>query len=258
MQVSRKPRSQNRPANPPAAAVNSPAAAVNPPAVAAAPAPAHPAAAPVLPVAAQTSSSATAPQRTAGAWSSPKSFAQIVGASQSTPPAPKEHQQPSAAPQKNSRDALTSSPATTNAATASTSAAAASSSGNNATLASSSASPSASPTTTKKLQIVNLKRGMGTIGTATYPTIETWLADPSNAYVGRKTYVTPHTPFGNPFKVNHEGERARRIEMYREHLLTTPGLLELAKAELRGKNLGCWCHPLACHSDVLMELVNQD
>ena len=66
------------------------------------------------------------------------------------------------------------------------------------------------------------------------------MADPNNAYVGRKTHVTPHTPYGNPFKVDVEAVRAERIEMYRQHLLATPGLLERAKTELRGKNLGCW------------------
>lgn len=27
--------------------------------------------------------------------------------------------------------------------------------------------------------------------------------------------------------------------------------------ELKGKTLGCFCSPLACHGDVLVELVNQ-
>lgn len=45
------------------------------------------------------------------------------------------------------------------------------------------------------------------------------------------------------------------VEMYREYLRRYPAI---NIAELRGKNLACWC-PLdqPCHADVLLELANQ-
>ena len=42
---------------------------------------------------------------------------------------------------------------------------------------------------------------------------------------------------------------------YREHLDHSPAL-KLRLPELRGKVLGCWCHPEPCHGDVLCEAVN--
>ena len=43
-------------------------------------------------------------------------------------------------------------------------------------------------------------------------------------------------------------DRARR------HVLSTPALVA-ALPGLRGRELGCWCKPQACHGDVLLELL---
>lgn len=51
--------------------------------------------------------------------------------------------------------------------------------------------------------------------------------------------------------------RDRATEAFREDL--DEGLrpaLMAAIAELRGKNLACWCPPGPCHADVLLELAN--
>jgi hypothetical protein len=56
------------------------------------------------------------------------------------------------------------------------------------------------------------------------------------------------TPWGNPFVIGRDGNRATVIAAYRDRYLPSrPDLL----ARLRGKALGCWCAPLACHGDVL-------
>jgi hypothetical protein len=34
-----------------------------------------------------------------------------------------------------------------------------------------------------------------------------------------------------------------------------PDLVARAREEFRGKVLGCWCKPEACHGDVLIELI---
>ena len=49
--------------------------------------------------------------------------------------------------------------------------------------------------------------------------------------------------------------REEAIAKYREYILTRPDLLAKL-GELKGKILGCWCKPKACHGDVLVELIN--
>lgn len=77
---------------------------------------------------------------------------------------------------------------------------------------------------------------------------------PSNAvYVGRPTR------WGNPFKVDRNAPREQRekaIASYREWILAKPELIEMARRELRGRDLVCWCAPLACHAEVLIEIAN--
>jgi hypothetical protein len=61
---------------------------------------------------------------------------------------------------------------------------------------------------------------------------------------------------GTHSQVQHESERAARIAMYRQWLLSQPELVERARRELRGKVLACWCAPLDCHGHVLAEVAN--
>src|SRR2546422_436042 len=68
---------------------------------------------------------------------------------------------------------------------------------------------------------------------------------------GLFVHVDRATPWGNPFVLGRDGDRATVIARYRDdHLLTRPDLLARL-GELRGKALGCWCAPLACHADML-------
>lgn len=59
--------------------------------------------------------------------------------------------------------------------------------------------------------------------------------------------------WGNPFIVGVDGTRSEVIEKYRQWIKTQPQLLAQLHI-LRGKRLGCFCKPLACHGDVLVEL----
>lgn len=72
---------------------------------------------------------------------------------------------------------------------------------------------------------------------------------PGAVYVGRPS------KWGNPFTL-HTGSRRDVIERFRSYLLGTPRLLADLD-ELRGKDLVCWCAPLPCHADALLELANQ-
>jgi uncharacterized protein DUF4326 len=60
----------------------------------------------------------------------------------------------------------------------------------------------------------------------------------------------------NPFVIVRDGSRADVIAKYRAWIVTQPQLMN-ALDELRGRNLVCWCAPLACHGDVLIELANR-
>jgi hypothetical protein len=52
--------------------------------------------------------------------------------------------------------------------------------------------------------------------------------------------------------------RKEAIEAYREWITNGDGQYLLKDLhELKGKTLGCWCKPKACHGEVLVELVNK-
>ena len=62
----------------------------------------------------------------------------------------------------------------------------------------------------------------------------------------------PQRAWGNPFVIGPDGDRLTVIRLFREHSL--PALLPRLP-ELAGKVLACWCYPLPCHCDVLIEAI---
>ena len=46
------------------------------------------------------------------------------------------------------------------------------------------------------------------------------------------------------------------IALYREWIIKKIATGERDITELRGKDLVCWCAPLPCHADILLELAN--
>jgi hypothetical protein len=86
-----------------------------------------------------------------------------------------------------------------------------------------------------------------------------------NDYPTGSIYVGRGTPWGNPYKIGHyhpsiPGKvmgRGDVVALYREHI-KKDGMERLIKQELKGKNLVCFCAPLACHADVLLEIANED
>ena len=69
-------------------------------------------------------------------------------------------------------------------------------------------------------------------------------------------YIGRPGKFGNPFTIGADGDRAQVLIKYREYLRTRPDLVAAAKADLRGKVLGCWCAPLPCHGDLLAKVAD--
>lgn len=98
---------------------------------------------------------------------------------------------------------------------------------------------------------------------------ESWVVHcrraPFDVYIGRDNPALGlrDIGFGNPFshKAVSRAEfrvatRQEAIERYEAWLLQQPQLIARIKRELRGKILGCWCAPLACHGDVLARIAN--
>lgn len=70
-------------------------------------------------------------------------------------------------------------------------------------------------------------------------------------------YIGRPSKWGNPFVVGRDGSRDEVIEKYRDWLFTSRlDLREDARRELHGKDLVCWCAPLPCHGDILLEIAN--
>ena len=100
-----------------------------------------------------------------------------------------------------------------------------------------------------------------------YNNLKEWMEDDKNVYIGRAGIVFidgkrfPQRPsdFANPFKIGKkDGTREEVTAKYKEYMIERLDTEEGVFAELRklkGKNLGCWCHPEPCHGNVLLELI---
>lgn len=69
-----------------------------------------------------------------------------------------------------------------------------------------------------------------------------------------EVFIGRPSKWGNPFHIGQDGTRQEVIQKYRAWILKS-GLLQEVH-QLRGKTLGCYCAPLPCHGDVLLELAN--
>lgn len=74
---------------------------------------------------------------------------------------------------------------------------------------------------------------------------------PDAIYVGRPS------KWGNPFVLSTNIPRHIAVHEYHKWILKQPELMN-SLHELRGKDLVCWCAPLPCHADVLLELANEE
>ena len=65
--------------------------------------------------------------------------------------------------------------------------------------------------------------------------------------------VDRQSKWGNPFLLGEDGDRDQVCDAYRDHYLPhKPSLLADAHL-LQGRALGCWCSPLRCHADCLVD-----
>ena len=99
-----------------------------------------------------------------------------------------------------------------------------------------------------------------------YANLEEWMAHPDNIYIARQGVVFVNQSrfpkksslFANPYKIGRDGTREEVIDKYKQHITTQLDNGQLSIHDLlalKGKNLGCWCHPEPCHGDILLSLI---
>jgi len=81
-----------------------------------------------------------------------------------------------------------------------------------------------------------------------------------DVYIGRRLTMggwrLSESEWANPFTVKACGSREEACRKYEAWLLGGRPDLVARLPELRGKTLGCWCAPAACHGDVLARLAD--
>lgn len=101
-----------------------------------------------------------------------------------------------------------------------------------------------------------------------YKDLKDWISDPNNVYIGRggvlfidgKRFPEKNSKFANPFYIGNDGTREKVIEKYEMYITNKIEQDPSLKGELlslKGKNLGCWCHPDPCHGHVLLKLIEK-
>jgi len=70
--------------------------------------------------------------------------------------------------------------------------------------------------------------------------------------------------FGNPFKIGEDGTREEVVKKFEEWLRGKIPLYEKQRTfilenmwRLKGKKLGCFCSPKACHGDIYVKLLEE-
>lgn len=84
--------------------------------------------------------------------------------------------------------------------------------------------------------------------------------EPYDVYIGRgrgSVWGNEFSWLPNTLATFRVANREESLARYEEWLRARPNLIERAKRELQGKVLGCWCKPLACHGDILVEVLNE-
>jgi len=95
-----------------------------------------------------------------------------------------------------------------------------------------------------------------------YKNLADWCSCEDNVYIGRKgvvfidgqRYPKKDSIWANPFRISVGHSREQVLELYRDYICRSPELLAQLHT-LKGKTLGCWCHPEPCHGDIILELI---
>lgn len=87
--------------------------------------------------------------------------------------------------------------------------------------------------------------------------IAAWMENPGHTYIGGTVGDIPASKWQNPFAlVDDASDNDEVMKKFEDHV-TSSTELSADLGELRGKVLGCFCAPWACHGDVLNKLIGQ-
>ena len=78
--------------------------------------------------------------------------------------------------------------------------------------------------------------------------------DKYDVYIGRPSIL------GNPFSIHGTHTRQnviKKFEQYARRRMATDEEFRAAVKACHNQVLGCWCAPLACHGDVILELAKE-
>jgi hypothetical protein len=72
-------------------------------------------------------------------------------------------------------------------------------------------------------------------------------------------YIGRGTIYGNPYIIGKDGTREEVIKKYSDYFYKKlrNDWFRNKVLSLKNKSLGCWCKPLKCHGDVIVEYVNK-
>lgn len=91
------------------------------------------------------------------------------------------------------------------------------------------------------------------------------LSQKNFVYIGRvQQFNTPFDNggyFGNPFKITGSTTREESLKlfsMYFHKRLDKDPEFKKAVLKLKGKVLGCFCAPLSCHGDIIVEYLDNN
>lgn len=86
--------------------------------------------------------------------------------------------------------------------------------------------------------------------------------DEYDVYIGRanRSRALAQSIFANPYPIGKDYNREQCLELYEKYIRYMLAETEYFKDKLltlKGKRLGCWCTPLACHGDVLVKILGE-
>ena len=83
-----------------------------------------------------------------------------------------------------------------------------------------------------------------------------WVKNPNNLYIGRKTERLEGSKWANPHPIRGRNNRKIVVNRFEQYIRNNRELLKDIH-QLKGKTLGCWCHPQLCHGNVLLKILNE-
>lgn len=80
---------------------------------------------------------------------------------------------------------------------------------------------------------------------------------PFDVYIGRPSkWGNPYSHLPDTLARFRTESRQEALEKYEAYIRSSPELIA-ALVEIRGKTLGCWCHPKPCHGSILLRLAEE-